>query len=280
MLAKNDKDVPAPSEGRRSVKQGVAYWEKRMTVKDEHDNSQIRKESYEVSTDLKCSISTGKVVETMDEQIVQNVMKMTAAERLISSKICNEVDKGSLVANTKSEGISSGNQTSNLRRSGRKRTQASTVKINNNGNIDGKKEKQERGDMECKDIMYPNNIDSRKMTQLESTKKRRCLEYGNGDEEEENRENKVKEENEEDKVVSDNKTDYSEELEEDKGKKKNEKERKEGCLNKNMNEEVKTAKALPSPSQKRKRGEKIADEGLRIMFTGIGVTTKYKKVSF
>merc|ERR1712238_415292 len=286
LLAKNDKDVPAPSEGRRSVKQGVAYWEKRMTVKDEHDNSQIRKESYEVSTDLKCSISTGKVVETMDEQIVQNVMKMTAAERLISSKICNEVDKGSLVANTKSEGISSGNQTSNLRRSGRKRTQASTVKINKNGNIDGKKEKQERGDIECKgyskehkvDIMYPNNIDSRKLTRLESTKKRKCLEYGKGDEEEENSENKVKEENEEDKVVSDNKTDDREELEEDKGKKKNEKERKEGCLNKNMNEEVKTAKALPSPSQKRKRGEKIADEGLRIMFTGIGVTTKYKKM--
>merc|ERR1712238_295540 len=286
LLAKNDKDVPAPSEGRRSVKQGVAYWEKRMTVKDEHDNIQIREECYEVSTDLKCSISTGKVVETMDEQIVQNVMKMTAAERLISSKICNEVDKGSLVANTKSEGISSGNQTSNLRRSGRKRTQASTVKINKNGNIDGKKEKQERGDIECKgyskehkvDIMYPNNIDSRKLTRLESTKKRKCLEYGKGDEEEENSENKVKEENEEDKVVSDNKTDYREELEEDKGKKKNEKERKEGCLNKNMNEEVKTAKALPSPSQKRKRGEKIADEGLRIMFTGIGVTTKYKKM--
>ena len=288
LLAKNDKDVPAPSEDRGSVKQRVAYFEKRMTVKDEQDNSQIRKESYEVSTDLKCSISTGKVVETMDEQIVQNVMKMTAAERLISSKICNEVDKGSLVANTKSEGISSGNQTSNLRRSGRKRTQASTVKINKNGNIDGKKEKQESGDIECKgyskehkvDIMYPNNIDSRKLTRLESTKKRRCLEYGKGDEEEENRENKVKEENEEDKVVSDNKTDCREELEEDKGKKKNEKERKEGCLNKNMNEEVKTAKALPSPSQKRKRGEKIADEGLRIMFTSIEVTTKYKKVSF
>merc|ERR1712238_304963 len=286
LLAKNDKDVPAPSEGRRSVKQGVAYWEKRMTVKDEHDNIQIREECYEVSTDLKCSISTGKVVETMDEQIVQNVMKMTAAGRLISSKICNEVDKGSLVANTKSEGISSGNQTSNLRRSGRKRTQASTVKINKNGNIDGKKEKQERGDIECKgyskehkvDIMYPNNIDSRKLTRLESTKKRKCLEYGKGDEEEENSENKVKEENEEDKVVSDNKTDDREELEEDKGKKKNEKERKEGSLNKNMNEEVKTAKALPSPSQKRKRGEKIADEGLRIMFTGIGVTTKYKKM--
>merc|ERR1712160_42151 len=133
--------------------------------------------------------------------------KMTAAERLISSKICNEVDKGSLVANTKSEGISSGNQTSNLWRSGRKRTQASTVKINKNGNIDGKKEKQESGDIECKgyskehkvDIMYPNNIDSRKLTRLESTKKRRCLEYGKGDEEEENRENKVKEENGEDK---------------------------------------------------------------------------------
>merc|ERR1712238_24406 len=49
LLAKNDKDVPAPSEDRGSVKQRVAYFEKRMTVKDEHDNSQIREECYEVS---------------------------------------------------------------------------------------------------------------------------------------------------------------------------------------------------------------------------------------
>merc|ERR1712238_182720 len=153
LLAKNNKDVPAPSEGRRSVKQGVAYWKKRMTVKDEHDNSQINKEFYEVSTDLKCSISTGKVVETIDEEIAHNVMKMTAVERLISSNICNKIDKGSLVANTKSEGISSGKQTSNLRKSGRKRTQAYTVKRDNNGNIDGKEEKQERGDKGAKGIV-------------------------------------------------------------------------------------------------------------------------------
>ena len=226
LLAKNDKSFPAPSEGRGSVKQGVAYWEKRMSIEDQNDNGQINKESYEVSTDLKCSISTGKVVETIDEEIAHNVMKMTAVERLILSKICNKIDKGSLVANTKSEGISSGKQTSNLRRSGRKRTQVYTVKRDNNGNIDGKKEKQERGDKECKGyskghkvgIVCPNNIDSRKLTRLESTKKKRCLEYGRDDKEEENEENKVKEENGEDKVASDNKTDYREELKENKGK--------------------------------------------------------------
>ena len=44
-----------------------------------------------------------------------------------------------------------------------------------------------------------------------------------------------------------------------------------------MDKEVMTAKALPSPTQKRKRG---VDEGLRIMFTGIEVITKFKKMSF
>ena len=66
-------------------------------------------------------------------------------------------------------------------------------------------------------------------------------------------------------------------MKENKGKKKNEKKKKNRCKNKDMDKEVMTAKALPSPTQKRKRG---VDEGLRIMFTGIEVTTKFKKMSF